>query len=169
MITVASDLLLSDPLHQEAYYYWTSLCRPDDIPGRTDLDPIAIPNLLPWTNLVDVVWDGDQRFFRHRLIGTQLVQFFKREATGGWFHENYTAAHLEKQLPAYHAACLERQANVRRIVVPLEDGGALDYQRLIMPLSEPGQPVDTLFLIFACKPIIHMDEDDNLPLYMHED
>jgi hypothetical protein len=65
--------------------YWTSKNMPDRLPGRTDIDPLDIPALLPQVVLLDVrrdPWD-----FRFRLIGTNVVHHLATDLTGSWMSE----------------------------------------------------------------------------------
>lgn len=154
------------------FEYWESLRLQGGLPRYGDLDPGAIVKLLPKVNLVDVIWDGDRRRYRHRLVGTGVVEFFRVEPTGQWFDQIYTAEHLEQQLPAYERAACEGQPTINTVHVPLqtnilEKGPDLNYWRLILPLTRDGTRVDMLLLLF--EPVsTDPSYPQRFPIYRHQ-
>lgn len=72
--------LFHDGRLSRLYAYWWSKRGQAGTPNRADLDPSEIPDLLPIVHLIDVRWDPLR--FRHRLIGTELVQRMERDVTG---------------------------------------------------------------------------------------
>lgn len=62
------------------YRYWSEKCRGRPAPHRSDLQPDEIPDLLPIVHLIDVGWNPLS--FRHRLVGTELVERLERDVTG---------------------------------------------------------------------------------------
>ena len=62
------------------YRYWWEKRGNRPAPHRADLNPAEIPELLPIVHLIDVAWDPLS--FRHRLVGTELVERFERDVTG---------------------------------------------------------------------------------------
>jgi hypothetical protein len=70
---------------------------------RSDIDPLEIPDLLPILNLVDVL-PGLPRF-RHRLVGTELIERMGRDATGKFADDGL-----------YGTAAAEIAATLQRIV-----------------------------------------------------
>lgn len=163
--------LATDDLNN-AFNYWAGLCPAEGLPCYRDLDPGAIVRLLPKVNLVDVVWTGEERRYRHRLVGTGVVEFFRADSTGQWFDEVYTAEHLERQLPDYERAVCERQPTINTVHVPLqtnilENKPELGYWRLILPLTRDGARVDVLFLLF--EPVnTYPGYPQRFPLYRHQ-
>lgn len=65
--------------------YWKRIHPAEGLPGRNDLDPLDIPDLLPNVWLVDV--ERSPWRFRVRLIGTAIVRFVGVDHTGQWMHE----------------------------------------------------------------------------------
>lgn len=134
-----------------ALLYWRSLSRGTELPRREQFDPLAIPELLPWVNLVDVIWQDDSRRYRHRLIGTKLVGCFRLDSTGKWFDEVYTPAHLTRQLPAYERAVIDAAPNIDLISIVAsgdESDDDLAYWRMILPMTMGGERVDLLAVFF---------------------
>lgn len=143
------DLLprLHSPLHREAYGYWRSKFDAGRLPGRDAIDPLELPTVLPWLNLVDVVKVGDQYRFRHRLIGTGIVSRYGRDATGGWFDEVYDPEFL-KQHQKDHIAIVESgRPSVELVPMPVKEKSFINYQRLALPLATDGTTVDMIMVV----------------------
>lgn len=62
------------------YRYWWKKRAGRLAPHRSDLHPDEIPDLLPILHLIDV--NPAPLSFRHRLVGTELVERFERDVTG---------------------------------------------------------------------------------------
>ena len=60
--------------------YWLEKRGDRPAPLREDIEPLEIPRLLPILHLIDVV--QDPLHFRHRLVGTELVDKMSRDVTG---------------------------------------------------------------------------------------
>src|SRR5689334_3183098 len=60
--------------------HWVSLGRDGSVPYRKEFKPFAIPELLPFICLVDVL--NSLRDFRIRLAGTAIAQGLGQEITG---------------------------------------------------------------------------------------
>lgn len=151
--------IITNPLQQglpsddlrHAYEHWHSLQGEHGLARHRNLDPVALVKLLPMINLVDVVWNGNSRRFRHRLVGTGLVGYFRVDSTGRWFDEIYRPDHLRRQLPAYERAVCDQTPSLDLVTVAMEEqtlATDLAYWRLILPMTRAGDGVDLLFLIF---------------------
>lgn len=64
----------------ELYRYWCDKRGTRLAPRRSDVDPLEIPKLLPIVHLIDVIEEPLR--FRHRLVGTEVVAWMKRDVTG---------------------------------------------------------------------------------------
>ena len=62
------------------YLYWWQKRQGGVAPHRSDLNPEEIPDLLPIMHLIDVRWEPLS--FRHRLVGTEIVEWLERDVTG---------------------------------------------------------------------------------------
>jgi hypothetical protein len=120
------------------------------IPGRQDIDPTDIPALLPWVNLIEVHRQPDGLAFRHRLVGTGIVEVIKGDPTGLWFHQLYGPAKLGRM----HAQ-LEETVRTGEPALIHEDLG--DFGRpfwtmntLVMPLAGDRRKVDMLLAVSQC-------------------
>jgi hypothetical protein len=62
------------------YEYWNRCRGAHKMPARADFDPLAVPQLMRYLSLLDVL-PGEPRF-RNRLVGTGIVEYFGRDPTG---------------------------------------------------------------------------------------
>ncbi len=139
---------LTNPVHLMALGYWMRCRRTAGrTPGRKHIDPIDIPGLLPWVNLIDVHRRPSGLAFRHRLIGTGIVDIHDRDSTGLWFHELYEPAALAR-------LCRGLEDAVRTGEPSLIDGDLSEVGKphwksmsLIMPLASDGRSVDMLLSV----------------------
>ena len=65
---------------RELHDYWRACAQSRPIPSRFDIDPVAIPHLLPGLSLLDAGTDLDT--LRYRLAGTRVEAIFGAEITG---------------------------------------------------------------------------------------
>ena len=65
---------------RELYDYWRACAQSRALPSRFDIDPVAIPHLLPGLSLIDV--RGDLDSLRYRLAGTRVGEIYGAEITG---------------------------------------------------------------------------------------
>jgi hypothetical protein len=65
---------------RELYDYWRACAQSRPIPSRFDIDPVAIPHLLPGLSLLDAGPNMDS--LRYRLAGTRVGEIYGAEITG---------------------------------------------------------------------------------------
>src|SRR5215813_11317295 len=69
--------------------YWRSKCVAGRLPTRRDIDPVALPYILPNLFILDVHANEEpHRRFRFRLFGTELARVHGRDLTGRTLHES---------------------------------------------------------------------------------
>ena len=140
---------LRDDRHRRAFAYWRSKAPEGRLPGRRDIDPLEVPDLLSWLTLVDVVWDHERLRLRARLIGTGVVARFGRDITGLYAEEAYPEDYLAQVLETYGAIIRSRCPQVSRHQIPIEGRENTEYDRLILPLAKDGDTVDMFLTCFA--------------------
>lgn len=93
--------LLEKPTHELALSlltYWESLREGSgQLPRAKSLDPVAIPKILPFICLVDVLEPGNK--FVMRLMGTSAADFVQEDRTGKSASE--IAANKDEELRQY--------------------------------------------------------------------
>jgi hypothetical protein len=65
---------------RELFDYWRECAQSRPIPSRFDIDPVAIPHLLPGLSLIDLRPDLDS--LKYRLAGTRVAEIYGAEITG---------------------------------------------------------------------------------------
>lgn len=123
--------------------YWRHRRGDGRWPGRADLDPVDIPDLLPDVVLLDVV--GEPPRFRKRLVGSAIVAREGRDSTGDWLEETINPAVRQEVLRQHVEAAGEPEGNCYRVEFLGVDRRLYSYQRLLLPLSGDGRRVDMLF------------------------
>lgn len=128
------------PEARELYDYWRSKCVEGRLPARADIDPIEVHRLMPLIFLVDVVQTNEQPRFCMRLLGTEVVSRFDRDAKGIWMDEDET---LRNVLPDFYAA-VEGRTPRYRPSARHANKEYLTYDRLILPMASDGETVDMI-------------------------
>jgi hypothetical protein len=139
------DGAICRPVNAAAFRYWNSIRDGRDMPARTDLDPLDIPQLLPSIILLDVL--HEPRDFRYRLVGTRWVWHFDRDDTGRLMSD---LPHQRAPSRVWDACCAV--VAQRRPHLPADipyvgkQPGYSAIEPLIMPLSRDGFNVNMLFV-----------------------
>ena len=111
---------LRDDRQRRALAYWRSKAREGRLPGRPDIDPLEVPDLLPWLTPIDAIWaevedgQGKRLRLRCRLIGTEVVTRFGRDITGLYAEEAYSGDYLAQALETYGAIIESRRPHLSR-------------------------------------------------------
>ncbi len=135
---------IKHPRLKRFYAYWLSIAPPGKIPGRQHLDPLDIPDLLPWVNLVEVAREGDEFRYRHKLVGTAIAEYFGRDSTGRWYHEIYDDKTLEELYRVNGAIVRDKEPHYWDSAIPVSGRQFLNYRRVICPLAADGETVNML-------------------------
>jgi hypothetical protein len=145
---------LSHPMMRRFFDYWRSKCRDGRLPGRQDIDPLDIPDLLPHITIFDVVRaEGDLRF-RIRLLGTANVQMMGGDCTGQFLDEQMRPEDAARITATYRLAVDERRPHSWRSFLSTPGREHIHYERLLLPLAGDGHTVDMLFALFvAIEPV----------------
>jgi PAS domain len=156
-LALDDELPPCDPQISRMHRYWLDI-RPAGraIPGRADLDPAAIPRLLPTIRLYDV--HRDPWRFRYRLVGTELVRMLGRDPTGSWYHD-VAAATSATQSNDDLVFVGEGKGICYRRGFPLALAPNKDYvtaERILLPLARDGLTVDMVlgFTVYHTAPSI---------------
>jgi hypothetical protein len=141
------------PAHAEMLAYWASKSV-GRLPARSDIDPVAIPHLLRYLMLVDVL--GPPLDFRYRLLGDEILQRARPGLKGKRYSQipgkgpgssvwASASKVVETRLPRYGRAGYvgpdRFTAAVDDLLMPLSDDGANVSQILIVAVFRP-RPLD---------------------------
>ncbi|WP_282604841.1 PAS domain-containing protein [Pelagibius sp. Alg239-R121] len=121
--------------------YWRSLCEDSRIPGRNAIDPLSIPQLLPYILLLDV----EKNDFRFRLVGEAVNRRYGGQIKGQSLAELLDGQILAETLEE-HVLCIDSHAAVytRNTIHTIDTDDMKQYQRLILPLSDNGVEVQSI-------------------------
>ncbi|MGH6886468.1 MAG: PAS domain-containing protein [Kiloniellales bacterium] len=139
---------LSDAGLARFYDYWLSLCRGRPMPARKDIDPLQVPRgYLPNLMLIDVL--RDPRRYRYRLVGANVVEATGANRTGQFFDQVAFFDRHPAVIPHYEGV-IERRRPCHSLEPfgNLLTGSAYEVDRLLLPLSDDGQRVDTVLALF---------------------
>lgn len=134
---------------QRLYDYWRSKRGGGRLPGRGDLDPIEIPDLLPGLILVDVVCGGQRCRYRFRLFGTELVTAVRQDLTGRWLDEIGDMGRTDPVIASYDEVVTTGRPHAWRNILHVEGREHVGYRRLVCPLAADGKTVDMLVGVFV--------------------
>ena len=144
------DFAFEDPRLSRFHDYWLGKCRPGRLPSRADIDPVDIPDLLPWIMLIDPVAGPDGYRFRMRLIGTGIVARAGRDATGRFYDEMLSKRDVARFSAIYTEVIKTGRPHHYHSDIDinrLEGREHIRYERLLCPLASDGTNVDMLAAI----------------------
>ena len=149
--------------HKLFFDYWCQKAPARGaLPGRQHIDPIDIPQVMPWVFLIDVVREGERLRFRLRLVGTQIAEHEGRETTGQFFDELYTDEHIAHLKPIYDEVVRTGEPHFYHSDVGVPHGEEIErfsFSRLLCPFAADGKTVDLLAAV-----MVFYDEDgEELP------
>ena len=134
---------LDEPLLAELYRYWCDRRQQRFAPARADIDPVDIPQLLPYIALSEIIQDdasGTQRI-RYRLAGTQIEAHFGCGLTNRYLDELKFGDYLRYILDLYDRLIADKAPVYSESSYGEPDGKSLSVKRLMLPLSENGTTV----------------------------
>jgi hypothetical protein len=116
--------------------YWESKRVPPNIPLRRRIDPCEIPSLLPHVQLVEHIED---RGFRYRLTGTEVVQGYGRDPTGK-FVDDVLPPERRAAANRHYSMALYLRQPLYALGRYVKDGDLpMVSRRIILPLSLDGK------------------------------
>jgi hypothetical protein len=127
---------------RELNRYWDEKRGSRAMPARADLDPVDVPELLPYILLVDTADTLEE--FRYRLIGTEACVGFDRDRTGGRFGDLPRSEHFDEVYGGYWRSFQERTPQYYHGPLSFTGDGRIRFSRLTLPLSRDGSHVDMI-------------------------
>lgn len=123
--------------------YWRA-CRGDRVaPRRADVDPLDIPDLLPFLSLIEVLREPLR--FRYRVIGTAVVEGFGRDATGRYIDESLYGGEAAAIASTHARLVAEVRPFHRRARMHYTGKGWQVLDALEVPLVDDGGRVTHIF------------------------
>jgi len=134
------------------FAYWNQVRGKRRMPTRADIDPAAIPRLLPHVFMYGVGSDGG---YTIRLVGEDVVSFVGRNATGSPAGAIMPPRSVEVIVKILDAVTSERAPKFRAGKVHwLAAKSYRDYEACFLPLSADGESVNVVLggLVFPHAP-----------------
>jgi hypothetical protein len=120
--------------------YWDAKRGTHDVPSRLDIDPLELPRQL--ANIFFVEIEEAPRRYRYRMVGSALTEIVKEDVAGRYVDE-MPELWQKTAIPPYAEAVATRRPHFREVNIVRLLWRAR-YLRLLLPLGEPGKPIDNL-------------------------
>jgi hypothetical protein len=118
--------------------YWNLKRGHRRAPSRRDLDPRDIARLLPCLHLIDV--EREPLRFRHRLVGSEVIDMLGRNATGQYFGNGLYGRAADEILDTMKTLASQIRPYRRRSRLEWHRADWLTMEALELPLiDESGQ------------------------------
>jgi hypothetical protein len=118
------------------------------LPARADIDPVELPDVLAFINLIDVIWsEPDPPRFKFRLLGTRQIRYAGGDFTGLWVDEALSGSAAAAAVAMMRRVVLEQQLVFGRFSLPVDGREFVITERLQFPLSANGTTVDMLLSV----------------------
>jgi hypothetical protein len=113
--------------------------------GRQHVDPVEIPDLLPYIVLVDVLRRGDaEPRFRYRLVGTEVAKRHGSDYTGKSPEEAFIEPMAGQIVASYRWVLAHGKPHYRSAVIPAANREFILHERIVFPLARDGATIDML-------------------------
>ncbi len=132
--------------------YWDGKRGDRAMPARADLDPVDIPEILPYILLVDTAETLEE--FRYRLIGTEACRGFDRDRTGARFADLPRTERFDEVYGGYWRSFQERTPQYFHGPLASIGEDRTQFSRLTLPLSHDGNHVDMILggIVYSSPP-----------------
>jgi hypothetical protein len=145
------------------FEYWQGVLRDGAPPQRTEIDPSAIKDILPFVLLGDIEPDPFRVLFR--LIGTGVAEFSRQDFCGRYLDELvYDARDSVEWRICYEYIHGRHVGVVGDNVISYTDGRAATYEFAILPLARGHDPVGSFIAVEAYEGLDRMDIPDLTPV-----
>lgn len=141
-----SDFDLLDPRYRRLFDILYAKVPAGILPSRKQFDPLDVPELLGFINLVEV-YRGRSLRFRFRLHGTVQTQAAGRDVTGLFVEDAVVPTFVDRINGNMTAVVDSRLPVYDRFQMPHPNRGYIDSERVYYPLAEDGRIVDMILIL----------------------
>lgn len=128
------------------FEYWQSTLKDGVPPLRTEIDPAAIKDILPFVLLGDIETNPFRVLFR--LVGTGIAEFSRSDFTGLYLDELvYEARDSVEWRQCYEIVHERRIGLVGDNVLSFTDGRVTTYEFAILPLRRGDDPAGSFIAV----------------------
>ncbi len=135
---------------QEIFSYWNTLRAARPAPSRTQINPTAIPKILPDIFLLETNSEGELIF---RLAGTRLCALFGRELRGTAFRDLWLAGSEYGVDDLAHTVLEEKAAVVAGAEGFASDERGCNLELILLPLDRMGAEGTCIVGCLSASPI----------------
>ena len=136
------------PSTRMLYTYWHETCFGGMPPKRTEIDPSALRDILPFVLLGDIEPEPFRVLFR--LIGTGVADFSRQDFSGQYLDElSYDARDSVDWLVCYRFLHAQRTPVIGINELHFDDGRLASYEFALFPLSRGDDPAGSFIAIEA--------------------
>ena len=133
---------LDDPRFRRLFDYWLSKHRDALLPGRAEIDPLEIPELLGNINLIDVVRENGVMRFLYRVWGTAVTDLYGSDHTDKFADEIALPTNSDEIQRVLRESTGSGKPHFWQIPLPIENHDFKSNRRLLLPLASDGVNVD---------------------------
>jgi hypothetical protein len=148
LITHEIDFTGLTPRFERVRRYLETKTRGLRMAARADIDPVEIPDVLAFINLIDVSWaEPEPPHFRFRLLGTRQIRYAGGDFTGQRVEEVLSGSSASAAVSMMRRVAIERRPIFGRFVMPVDGREFVITERLQFPLASDGDTVNMLLSI----------------------
>lgn len=126
----------------DLFAYWNAKRGNRPAPSRRDLDPREITRLLPFLHLIDV--EPEPMRFRHRLVGSELVDMMGRNVSGKYVSDVFYGRAADEILETMRTLATEIRPFRRRSRMEWHRADWLTMEALELPLIDDNGRVNMI-------------------------
>ena len=116
--------------------------------ARDDIDPVEMPDVLAFINLIDVSWsEPEPPRFKFRLLGKRQIRYAGGDFTGKRVEEALSGSSASAAIAAMRRVAIERRPFFGRFAMPVDGREFVTTERLMFPLSPDDETVNMLLSI----------------------
>ncbi|MDX2265328.1 MAG: PAS domain-containing protein [Hyphomicrobiales bacterium] len=142
------------------YDYWRAAAGSSRMPRRSQIDPVALPDLLPGLAVIDAR-NGPQEV-RYRVAGTQLRDIYGAELTNRRVFDLDLGDKRDYWATAYAKVVTEKTPMQGALKGPIAQREHIVLFWLRLPLSDDGEAVDTILGYDIAMPVsVAMEAQSN--------
>lgn len=145
------DVPFTDHRLEDIYRYWRSKRGKRAMPARSDLRPSELGAALRLLNLVDVFHNPLR--FRHRLVGTEHVEWLGRDATGRYLDEALYGPATGEILGSLTTIVTQKRPYRRRSRLDWNNQKWLEMEAVELPLGDADGEVQMILRGAVFKPL----------------
>jgi hypothetical protein len=131
--------------------YWSDKRSGRDLPSRGDIDPLELKEHMGNLCLVEVVHAPLR--LRYRLVGSNITQAMRRDATGRWFEELYPPDVRVAYMAIYEWLIAHRRPIRAHGQTVYPDRHLYRYELLNLPLADDDGPINMVLGKLVYRPV----------------